>query len=918
MVYVIKDDSKELKHYGILRRSGRYPWGSGDNVAQRSKSFLDIVNDLMTRLGLTEKEVAEYVSPADNPISVKELRALKTIARAEHKAAQITMAHRLKETKGYSNKAIAERMGLPGESSVRALLAPGELEKTRQLQTIADAIKESADKYGVVDVGAGVERHLGISKEKLGAAMTMLKEAGYDTHSVYIDQLGTGLKTDLKVLAKPGMDNSDVFSKIVHEGVVGEIPQIEAFSKDSGATVLGLHKPVSVDSSRIQVAWAEDGGTNADGTIYVRPGVEDLSLDGNLYSQVRIAVDGTHYLKGMAIYKDDLPDGVDLVFNTNKSKEGKNKIDAMKPMETKDNGEIDWDNPFGSQIRRQVVKLDADGNEVVTSAMNLINDEVAWDKWNKQISSQVLSKQDLRLAKQQLDLRYEINQNDFDEIMQITNPSVKRKLLMEFADEADAQAVHLGAAKMPRQENKVLIPVNSMKDTEVYAPTFNNGERVVLIRHPHGGTFEIPELVVNNRNPEAKKLLGNAPTAIGINKNVADRLSGADFDGDAVLVIPNRDGQIKTKPPLRELKDFDPKAEYPGYEGMHRLAGDHKQHQMGSVSNLITDMTIMGASDSEIARAVKHSMVVIDAEKHNLNWKQSEIDNGIRDLRKKYLGRADAGAQTIISRASGDKRVPERRLRKASEGGPIDPETGKKVWVETGKTYIDKAGNVKPRTTKTKQLAEVDDARDLVSDLATPMEMTYADYSNRMKAMANRARKESLGVKNIPYDPSAKKVYSAEVDSLKSKLNIAEMNAPLERKAQVLANHIRRQKRIDNPEMTPEQKKKVDGMALTEARVRTGAAKNRIKLTDREWEAIQAGAISGSMLDDILRNADPNPPADQGFKSVRELATPRTRTLMTGTRLNRARSMTAQGYTQAEIAEALGVSLTTLKNSLGD
>ena len=67
-----------------------------------------------------------------------------------------------------------------------------------------------------------------------------------------------------------------------------------------------------------------------------------------------------------------------------------------------------------------------------------------------------------------------------------------------------------------------------------------NGERVVLIRHPHGGTFEIPELTVNNKNPDARKIVGTIKSqdAIGIHHKVAEHLSGADFDGDTVLVIP--------------------------------------------------------------------------------------------------------------------------------------------------------------------------------------------------------------------------------------------------------------------------------------------------------------------------------------------------------------------------------------------
>ena len=75
--------------------------------------------------------------------------------------------------------------------------------------------------------------------------------------------------------------------------------------------------------------------------------------------------------------------------------------------------------------------------------------------------------------------------------------------------------------------------------------------------------------------------------------------------------------------------------------------------EMGRISNLITDMTLLGADDHEIARAVKHSMVVIDAEKHKLDYKASEKDNNISALMKKYQGKARGGASTIVSRGSG-------------------------------------------------------------------------------------------------------------------------------------------------------------------------------------------------------------------------------------------------------------------------
>ena len=52
------------------------------------------------------------------------------------------------------------------------------------------------------------------------------------------------------------------------------------------------------------------------------------------------------------------------------------------------------------------------------------------------------------------------------------------------------------------------MPLPSMKDTECYAPNYENGDTVALIRYPHGGTFEIPVLTVNNKNKEGNSKLG--------------------------------------------------------------------------------------------------------------------------------------------------------------------------------------------------------------------------------------------------------------------------------------------------------------------------------------------------------------------------------------------------------------------------
>lgn len=904
------DEDAYLAHYGILRRSGRYPWGSGGNLsdATRNKMFLDYVKDLRKE-GLSYTEIAQGFG-----MTTTQFRAINSIAKNQHKAAQIARLRRLDE-KGYSNVKIGEIMGV-GESYVRSLRAAANKGSVDVLQTTADMLREQVEKKQYIDVGRGVENQLGVSNTKLGTAVAILKEEGYEVHPVKIPQLGTGKFTELKVLAPPGTTQKDVWLNR------SKIKQIEDYSEDGGRTWLGIVDPISVDSNRIKVRYAEEGGNKADGVIYVRPGVDDLSLGNSHYAQVRIAVDGTHFLKGMAMYKDDLPSGVDLVFNTSKSDTG-NKLDAMKPFKKdKLTGEVDTDNPFGAVVR-QLPKLDANGvpiKNTVRSAMNIVNEEADWEKWSRTLSSQMLSKQSPTLAKQQLDMAYERSRNELNAIKELTNPAVRRKMLESFADGADASSWHLKAANLPRQANKVLLPLESMKETEVYAPTFNNGERVVLIRFPHGGVFEIPELTVNNRNREGKRSIGpDAKSAIGINPKVAERLSGADFDGDTVLVIPNNNRQVKTAPALKRLQDFDPRAEYPKYDGMKVMSAKTKGIEMGKVSNLITDMTIRGAPFSEIARAVQHSMVVIDAEKHELNYRQSAIDNGIAALQKKYQTpyreSGKPGAATLISKRKSEVDVPERIPRPAKDGGPIDPVTGRKVYVSTGATTQKTTVNKKtgetttktvPKTVKVRILEDVDDAHKLTS--GTKMESIYATHSNRMKALANEARKEQVATKSAPYNKSAKEAFSAEVKSLDHKLDVALKNAPRERQAQIIANATFQMKRQANPDADESQIKRLKYQALEEARTRTGARKTRIEISPSEWQAIQSGAITNHKLEQILNNTD--------LDKVKELATPRTKLLMTPAKTNRAKQMAASGYTQAEIASHLGVSLTTLKEAL--
>src|SRR6185369_13592465 len=299
--------------------------------------------------------------------------------------------------------------------------------------------------------GTGVENHLGMSSTKLGTAVAVLTEEGYKVQYLKVKQLGTGKQTTLKVLTAPGVTYSELSKNR------DQIKQIGQFSEDGGRNYVRIQKPLSVDSKRVGVRYAEDGGADSDGVIHVRPGVEDVSLGGARYAQVRIAVDGTHYLKGMAMYKDDLPDGVDLVFNTNKRNTG-NKLDAMKAMKD------DPDNPFGAVVRQ---KIDLKTGKV-KSAMNIVNEEGDWDSWSRNLSSQLLSKQSPKLAQQQLDMVQERKTRELAEINALTNPTVKRKLLESYADDVDSSAVKLKAAALPRQRSSVILPINSLKENEIY------------------------------------------------------------------------------------------------------------------------------------------------------------------------------------------------------------------------------------------------------------------------------------------------------------------------------------------------------------------------------------------------------------------------------------------------------------------
>lgn len=872
-----KPSLDELKHYGIKRKSGRYPWGSGEDPHQGESKFLGEYETLLSK-GFSQVEIANKLG-----MNTTQLRDNIRWARAEQNARNTEAANRLKDT-GLSNVAIGKQLGV-SEATVRNYLSKktGDDQKTlnrkQDLEFITDTVKSSVEKTGYLDVGVGVERQIGVSRDKFNAVVNKLaKDEGYYIHEVSIKRLSdpTGQKyTTVKVLTKDPDKSSTTKNSTKIRPLDTQV--------DENGEVSNIGPPVHVDLKRIKVRYAEEGGADKDGLIELRPGVEDLDLGNSKYAQVRIAAGDNLYLKGMAAYSPDkFPNGVDIIFNTNKKlsklqeeADASNKTPkelALKKMKE------DIDNPFGANITKQ------------KGSLNIVNEQGDWDTWSTKMSSQFLSKQPLSLIKDRLEDTYDSLRKEFDEIDSMTNPEVRRYLMESYIAGLDSKARHLKAKGLPRTKNHVLLPITTINPGEIFAPLYNDGERVVLVRHPHGGKFEIPDLVVNNKNPLARKVIGkDAPDAVGIHPSVASKLSGADFDGDTALVIPNNNGQIKTSRSLKELKNFEPNSYKVGPDSpvnIHvkdpetgkmvntgkTITPRSKQREMGVISNLITDMTIKDANDSELARAVKHSMVVIDAEKHNLDYKQSARDNSIAALKKKYqthinpdTGKQSTGASTLISRS--------KRL--------VDNLKKNKLDITDPSYDPDKYSS------------------------RTAREDLYANYINRLKKIKNESTKTFESIPRHQYSKDAAKAYENEVKSLNAKLNTALLNAPRERQAQILTNHLYYSN--VNPDMDKDDLKKLKSRSLARARNTVGAKKSQIKLEAKEWEAIQSGAISATKLKQILDNAD--------MDIVRKFATPRI-VRLSASKIDRARAMFNNGKTPGEVAQALGVSTKELREAM--
>lgn len=919
-------DEDYLEHYGTPRHSGRYPWGSGDNPYQRHEDFLANVDKLKAK-GFNQKEIAKSMGMTTTVLRARISYASDTLRRE-----RAAMAMKLHE-KGYSNPAIAKRMNLPSESSVRSLLKEKSDERARQTEDLMNVLKKTVEEGKYVDVGGGTELRLNVSEQKLKNTCVLLQDEGYKVTVFKTQQAGTPYKTTIKILTKADVPRDEINK---HRGDI-VIPNY--YSEDHGETIKPIEKPIAIDGKRVMVRYSEEGGKDRDGTIELRRGVEDLNLHNALYAQVRIGVkpdgstseDPTHYLKGVALYSPNekmMPKGVDIIYNSNKPKGTDifgetTDTSVFKPI--KDGS--DEENPFGATIKtdKELIRaqrhyIGKDGQEHL-SALNIVNEEGNWADWAKTLSSQFLGKQQPFLIKSQLKEAFDIRKDQYDEIMTLTNPVVKKQLLESFAEDCDSAAVHLKGASMPRQMSHLILPMPWLKEGEVYAPNYKNGETVVLIRHPHAGLFEIPELTVNNTDPKGREMLtrpdgSSAKDAIGIHPMAAQKLSGADFDGDTVLVIPNNDHKIQTRPMYESLRSFDVDqyklpADAPKVDKEH---GFNKQLQMGLVSNLITDMTIKHASQDEIVRAVKHSMVIIDAEKHHLDWKKSAIENGIAELKTIYQGGPNKGASTLMSRASGEDHPLERK--QVTNPKYMTPEqrerfyNGEKIFVETGRKIFNKrTGKEELVRTNSTKMAEARTPEEVMAlSSGTTQETIYANFAIRLKNLGNEARKAALFIQPDKRNPSAAKTYEPEVKSLEHKLYLAELNRPLERKATLLMNQKLRAYLEENPDMTRDEKRKLRGRLIKECRDKVGAGKERIEIEPREWEAIQAHAVSPTTLKKIINNSN--------MDQIKQLSMPRSTPIMSQAKITRAKSMFRQGRTTAEVAEALDVSVSSLQRAL--
>ena len=971
MIAAFLDDGNDIRHIGTDYEhpgaythtgSGRYHHGEGENPHQHDYDP-EYEFAQMKHRGASEEEIlkAMGLSTTEYRKLVKELKSKDMTARHE----DVVKLSEMGLGATAIAKELSKRYGYEiSEGTIRGDLkriAAGEKVRVTKLEAtkkiLIDTLNEHTEDgkpYTFVDVGEGSEKYINVSQVLKDGAVSAIARENTDVfeHVIQVAQVNNSQqKTTVKFLVKvndpsltEGKSETEVkkaAAAYLHQHYDEMAPitsSVIGAAEGVPSSVRKVEYPVSISHERVMIGYSDDpvnGDDNLakDGTMIIRPSAKDLTMTDcdtqtgvTHYAQVRIAVDDSHYCKGMAMYgrEDQFPPGVDVIFYTNKTS-NKSWDKVLKEFKkTKDeNGNIvvDKDNPFGADLKATGQRYYYDENgEKKMSAVNVLREEGDWNEYRKSLSAQFLSKQNLAFARNQLNTSIDNAKTQFDEIAAVKNAQVRNKLLEDFAESCDAKAIDLSAAATTGQLTQVLLPCPSLKSTtynddgsikeygHVYAPNYPDGHKLAIIRYPHANICEIPVLIVNNSNPEGKTQIGRGLDAIGLPKSALDQLSGADTDGDTgtcidVTKLEELGLHVDTTKYFDELIGFDSKAAAPmtdvtvlnknwnarsdGTSGKTMSKRD-RGLQMGRITNCISNMQkATGVTRDEMVRAMKYSMIVIDAYKHNLDWKGAEQEYGIKEIYDKYSS-GDKKAIWTVSKASTQGGLETQDFKYESytkadgtEGQKkvyINTETGEKYWSYTGREYEKLkedpttgkktgTGEMVKATQKSTGMEDAwrrgEDATALVSAYNTPMEQEYAKYSNAMHDIANQARKMMVNnTETVVATAEVKAQYVNEVASLKAKLEVAQQNAPKERLAQMYAQAALKSWKANNPEDAKDSDmlKKKRTYFQNQARARTGAngSGTRVKISAKEYEAINAGAVPKNTVTDVLKRCDKN------------------------------------------------------------
>ena len=119
-----------------------------------------------------------------------------------------------------------------------------------------------------------------------------------------------------------------------------------------------------------------------------------------------------------------------------------------------------------------------------------------------------------------------------------------------------------------------------------------------------------------------------------------------------------------------------------------------------------------------------------------------------------------------------------------------------------------------------------------------------------------------------------------------------------------------------NPGLDKKEIKKIKTQLLNGARASVGAKKlqlgsKKLPITEREWEAVNSGAVSNNKCKLIVENAD--------LDFLKKLSMPRTsNNSLSPARIAKVHAMNNSGFSLEEIANTLGVSATTISKYLND